>query len=94
MAFLPALHRLAKLGFWVGLSAGAMLADACNSDPKGRARDASPEVTVADASGSQLKLDAPIKADTGAPGMDGGAVDVDNPSTDASQTDLWDIICE
>jgi hypothetical protein len=81
--------------FWVGLSAGAMLADACSSSPKSRLVDASPEAPVADAPGLQLiKLDGPVKADAGSPGIDGGAVDADNPSTDAGQTDLWDTICE
>jgi hypothetical protein len=94
MALFSALGRFAKLGFWVALSAGAMLADACTSDPKGKARDGSSEVPGADAPGLQSKLDGPIKADTGSPGMDGGAVDADNPTADASQTDLWDIICE
>ena len=94
MAFFSALSRFAKLGFWVGLSAGTMLADACTSDPKGKARDGSSEVPGADAPGLQIKLDGPIKTDTRSPGVDGGAVDADNPNVDASQTDLWDIICE
>ena len=94
MAIFSALSRFAKLGFWVGLSAGAMLADACNSDPKGTVRDASPEGPVADAPSMQFKLDGHIQADVGSPSVDGGATDADNPSTDANQTDLWDIICE
>ena len=94
MAVFSALRRFAKLGFWVGLSAGAMLADACSSSLKGQVRDASPEAPAADATGFQIRLDAPIKADSGSPGIDGGAVDADNPPADAGQTDLWDIICE
>ena len=47
MAVFSALRRFAKLGFWVGLSAGAMLADACSSSLKGQARDASPEAPAA-----------------------------------------------
>ncbi len=94
MAFFSTLRRFARLGFWVGLSAGAMLADACSSGLKGGTHDASPEVRVADAPGTQLKLDAPSKADTGSPGIDGGVVDADNLPADAGQADLWDIICE
>ena len=44
MAILSALHRFARLGFWVGLSAGAMVVDACSSGLKGKAQDAAPEV--------------------------------------------------
>jgi hypothetical protein len=94
MAVCSALRRFAKLGFWVGLSAGAMLADACTSSLKGQVRDASPEVPAADAPGLRIILDAHIKADAEAPGIDGGAVDADNPPADAGQTDLWDIVCE
>ena len=94
MAVFSALRRFAKLGFWVGLSAGAMLADACSSSLKGQIRDAGPEAPAPDATGLQIRRAAPIKADTGSPGIDGGAVDAGNPSADAGQTDLWDIICE
>jgi hypothetical protein len=94
MAVIAALRRFAKLGFWVGLSAGAMLTDACSSGLKGKAQDASPEVPVADAPGLQLKLDAAVKADASSPGIDSGALDADNAPADAGQTDLWDIICE
>jgi hypothetical protein len=67
-----------------------MLADACSSGLKGKTQDASPEVPVADAS---AKLQLP-DAKAYSPGSDAGAVDADNMSVDASQTDLWDIICE
>jgi hypothetical protein len=94
MAVFSALRRFAKLGFWVGLSAGAMLADACSSSLKGQARDASPEVPATDAPGLRIILDAHVIADVGSPGIDGGAVDADNSPADAGQTDLWEIICE
>jgi hypothetical protein len=93
MAVLSALRRFAKLGFWIGLSAGAMLADACSSSLNGKAQDAAPEVPVADTPPVTLKLDGPTKTDARSPGIDGGAADADKPA-DASQTDLWDIICE
>jgi hypothetical protein len=90
MAVLSALRRFARLGFWIGLSAGAMLADACSSGVKGKAQDAAPDVPVADA---LAKLQLPdAKADS--PRSDAGAVDADNSPADAGQTDLWDIICE
>jgi hypothetical protein len=89
MAVLSALRRFAKLGFWVGLSAGAMLVDACSSSANGD-RDSAPGGAVADASpapdSSTIKLDVPP------PAIDAGTAD--NPSRDAGQTDLWDIICE
>lgn len=92
MAVLSVLRRFARLGFWIGLSAGAMLADACSSGLKGKAQDASLDQPAADA----LKWVLPTQADAqaGSPGVDAGAVDADNSPSDAGQTDLWDIICE
>jgi len=90
MAVFSALRRFAKLGFWIGLSVGAMLADACSIGLKVRSQDAAPEAPVADA--AIAKQDGPNKVDIVSPGIDAGAVD--NPSADAGKTDLWDIICE
>ena len=92
MAVLSALRRFARLGFWIGLSAGAMLADACSSGLKGKTLDASTDQPAADA----LKLVFPTQADAqaGSPGIDAGVADADNSPSDAGQTDLWDIICE
>jgi len=95
MAVLSALRRFARLGFWVGLSAGAMVVDACSSGLKGKAQDAAPEVPAPDSPPSiQLRLDAATKRDAASPGVDGGAVDSDPARADGGQPDLWDIICE
>jgi len=89
MAVVSALRRFAKLAFWVGLSAGAMLVDACSNSVTG-VRDSAPVGPVADASPapdvSTIKLDVPP------PAVDAGTAD--NPSGDAGQTDLWNVICE
>jgi hypothetical protein len=92
MAVFSALRRFAKLGFWIGLGAGAMLADACSSGLKGKAQDAAPEVPVLDAHAA--KEDAPNSTDTASSGIDAGVAEVGNSSADGGQTDLWDIICE
>jgi hypothetical protein len=90
MAVFSALRRFAKLGFWIGLSAGAMLADACSNSLKVRSQDAASEGPVADA--AVTNQDALNQADTASPGIDAGGLD--NSPSDAGQTDLWDIICE
>ena len=90
MAALSAAKRLARLGWWVGLSAGAMLAAACGAMFTSACKSSSPPRL--DASADTL---AAIKQDS--PGIvlrfDASAVDGGAP-TDASETDLWNTPCE
>ena len=92
MALLSTLKRLARLGGWIGLSAGAMVVASCGALLGGcnstalNASDARPD-GKRDALVNQpgpdtgVKADAGVQADTGEP-------------ADANQTDLWTVICE
>jgi hypothetical protein len=84
MAALSSAKRLARIGWWLGLSlaamlaaaCGAMFASACKSSP-GSSDGGSP-----DATGGVEHIGIVI------PPIDAGA------PTDASETDLWNTICE
>jgi hypothetical protein len=106
MATLSALKRLARLGGWIGLSAGAMVAATCSAllgackSTTLHATDASrdtgagskPDATVADANPS--KPDAAhviIMPDAG--GMPEAGGEAQAP-VDADKADLWTVICE
>ena len=89
MAALSAAKRLARLGWWVGLSVGAMLAAACGAMFTGACKSSSPSRDGGspdtpggvEPGGSVIpRLDAPAR-EAGAP-------------TDASETDLWNTPCE
>ena len=94
MAVLSALRRFARLGFWAGLGAGAMLIDACSSGTGACGR-----YSAADAP----NLDLPTKQDAAgtpdaspdAPAVDAQTADADHAQpADGGKTDLWDTICE
>jgi hypothetical protein len=94
MAVLSTLRRFARLGFWVGLGAGAMLIDACSSGTG----DCS-QHSAADASNQEVPM-TPDAATTSDAGSDAQAVDAQTadadypPPADGGKTDLWDTICE
>jgi hypothetical protein len=91
MAALSAAKRLARLGWWVGLSTGAMLAAACGAMFTSACKSSSPPRL--DASADAL---AAIKQDSPGivlPGFDASTVDGGAP-IDASETDLWNTPCE
>jgi hypothetical protein len=84
MAVLSALRRFARLGFWVGLGAGAMLVDACGSSFRGETRDSA---------------ELPTNQDDAAVPDAGADAQVDAQPVDAEQVSvpdggLWDTICE
>jgi hypothetical protein len=97
MATLSAVKRLARLGWWVGLSTGAMVAAACGSlfsigcNPSSlTARDAGHEAPVGIRVDAPTKLDAPVIV---IQGSDAAAQEANEP-VDGGKSDLWEIICE
>lgn len=93
MAVLSALRRFARLGFWVGLGAGAMLIDACGG---GQWREEQ-NLAADGAAPAVPKKDAAAAPDAGsdAPVLHLQAIDADQAQpTDGGKTDLWDTICE
>jgi hypothetical protein len=89
MATLSTLKRLARLGGWIGLSAGAMVAAACGA-MLGSGCDSTPLGTSDAQPDSTSKRDSLISL----PGPDAG-VRVDAPAPrDAGEADMWTIICE
>jgi hypothetical protein len=91
MAALSAAKRLARLGWWVGLSTGAMVAAACGAMFASACKSSSsasdggqPDAAVA------AQKDAPV---INIPMPDASAREAGAP-TDASEADLWNTICE
>jgi len=89
MAAFSAAKRWAKLGWWVGLSTGAMLAAACGSMFASACKSSSStnDGGPADIPGAQDSPGITIQL------PDAGVEEAGQP-TDASETDLWNTICE
>jgi hypothetical protein len=90
MAMLSTIKRLARLGGWVALSAGAMVAAALTtscgtSHVVGTPKDAGADAPR-DAAQGFVFPDAKTEPDAGT-GEAGDPVDAD-------KTDLWNVICE
>jgi hypothetical protein len=89
MAAFSAAKRLARLGWWVGLSAGAMLAAACGTlfasacKSSSLTDDGGPADAIVAQDSPVITIQLP----------DAGVEEAGQP-TDASETDLWNTICE
>ena len=95
MAVLSALRRFARLGFWVGLGAGAMLVDACDSVQWRGGQDSAPDAPSSDVPSSKPDALATPDAGVDALAVDTQSVDADQAEpADGGKTDLWDTICE
>ncbi len=96
MATLSGVKRLARLGGWLALSIGAMVAAACGALLSSGCESSS---TAAREPGvdSSIATDkdagaAPALSDAGS-SIDSAGGEANGP-TDADETDLWNVICE
>jgi hypothetical protein len=95
MAVLSALRRFARLGFWVGLGAGAMLVDACDNVQWRGGQDSAPDAPSSDVPSSKPDALATPDAGVDARAVDTQSADADQAEpADGGKTDLWDTICE
>ena len=99
MATLSALKRLGQLGWWLGLSTGAMLVAAFGTMFASACGSSSPSSTDAGPSSStNARSDATTKIKVDSPGLILPSLDANvqeaGAPTDASESDLWNTICE
>jgi hypothetical protein len=90
MAALSTVKRVARLGWWLGLSVVAMLVAACGAMFTNACRSATPASRDGGGDTTTTKADAPVIA---LPIPDAAAAE-SGAATDAGSSDLWNTICE
>jgi hypothetical protein len=90
MAALSAAKRVARLGWWLGLSLGAMVIAACGAMFAGACKSSAPAIRDAGVDTARGQPDGPSITIT----PPDAATPEAGAATDAGSSDLWNTICE